>query len=760
MIKSLVLIFSLSLLFVSQFTYSGEIKANKQDEISIDNTNVSEKLNPELAEVFDITINNSWTFSTLTFSDKENYYIENRYLPSDLLGIINDKYFTYIADKKYLKLNKSILLEENLDYLRLKFKLNEDYFISQDVLTKKEKKRESHPIDSAFINYDLNIPLEDPSYSRGFFDMTYASTDNWKIKNSYLWDSKEFIRLSTYWTKGFEKGVQLTLGDTSTTTTGNFGSSNIFGVKYSTAYFTQSSAVLDSLPVLTLNGFAENPTKLDLYINNQKVQQSEIEAGRYNLKIPYKTSGYGLAEAYVYDITGKPVVVSIPFYNSMEMLKPGVQEYEVSAGVMRQNFGIDDFDYSNYAASGIYKRGITDWYTQDIFAQYSDLYWSSSWNGHFTPIKMLGIIHAGYSLNSENQSLYRFGIDRASQSFSLGFDIKKSSGNDFFCYGYYITCIKSETRFYAGGGLPYKLGSLNFNYIERDEINELTKIKNLQYVKQLNSIFGLFASYNEVSGNQKNKTGYIGLSVNLGGISSNSSITKSANDTSYQVGIYKSEDNKHPEYGYGSLTLNKSTSAESANFYYGSRLDHFNYQLNVFKNKTDTLSNLNVAGGLVYIHEENFLEFTKPIQSGIAFVKIKNLKEPIRIDHENRFSGYTDSKGRYLIPTAVALNNERVTIDINNLPVGVTMENYKAEYFVPSSGAVRVDFVAKPLPFVITIKGVSSGMMFNIDEDYFVIGDNGEASVDKEGKAIIPLSKDKNCEINIVQTQKEYSCIN
>ena len=91
---------------------------------------------------------------------------------------------------------------------------------------------------------------------------------------------------------------------------------------------------------------------------------------------------------------------------------------------------------------------------------------------------------------------------------------------------------------------------------------------------------------------------------------------------------------------------------------------------------------------------------------------------------------------------------------------GVTIDNHKQSYFVPYSGAVKVNFKAKKLPYVIYIDNVSSGTMFNIDDEYYVVGDKGETSIDTECEINIQLNKKESCKLILTEIQKKYDCKN
>lgn len=722
------------------------------------------------SEIYDVTLNNNWKFSGLITFDKDNFFIPLKYLPSEVLGNLTESNMVE-QNGRSLRVARILANKIDSDNLVLTANLSEAYFKTQLVSTDALKQKQSTPINALFMNYDLNIPLEAIGDMRGTFDFNWASKNNWVAKSGLLWDGSKAILLNSSWQKQYDDKSLLVFGDTSSNTISGFNSLNFLGFRYASAYYNSPAYINGVLPTIPISGFAVNPSKLDLYLNNQLIQSSEINSGKYNLNYPLQRQGYGLAQAFVYDLTGKPVVVSVPFYGNNEVIKAGEHAYDVSGGMIRKNFGTDSFNYESFVVNGLYKRGITEGYTQDFFAQYSPIYSVVSTKAHWIPHPQVGVLHLGYSHNSLNQKLVSLGMERSTPSFSFGGSIDKSSS---FCYGFDQACVKKQVQFYTGIPLPAQLGTVTANYVSRENNLGKNDILGLQWNKQLTSNINLFANVSKTkntntsaiiaSNNNSGLSFYVGLSINLGGgVYSNTSVSKAPGvGTNIQEGLFVSERLDRPELGYGSLTYSKNAQQQeqTANVYYGAKLKNFSYQINGYKDNKNTNLTANITGAAAYIPEENYLSFNRQMQNGLAFVKVENLEVPAPILHENKLSGYTDNKGRYMVPDAIALNTETINIDINKLPKNITIEEYKKEYYVPFSGAVRVDFKAKPLPYVVNIKGIKSGAIFNIGKDYYVVGENGQTSIDANGKASIPMDNGGVCELDFINTQKEYNCEN
>lgn len=752
---------------------SNDSPALKKDEKAVANPDIQQVAKNAVftnnTDIYEVTINENWAFSGLIKMENQKVYIPLKFLPSDLLGniIINDKNTQMVKNEKNLVLPSTFVKKRDDEALVLSINLTEDFFKSQTLSVDRNKKLDSHPISAFYTNYSLSMDDTGMKSLRGTFNTVWASKDNWLFKNGIYWDGDKWVRLNSTWQKTFTNLSGLSVGDVTDTSLTGFGSISALGFKYSTPYFNSSSSMSQILPTIPVSGFAVTPSKMDLFLNSQLIQQKEISSGRYSIDVPYQSQGYGVFQAYVYDINGKPNIVSVPFYSNNEVIKKGANEYSVTGGFIRKDSTSSSNNYDKPYVSGIYKGGITNNWTQDLYFQYSSYYSAVSGLAHVIPYAPLGMFNLGYSKNSQNQSLYKLGWERSGSAFSVGGEIQKAQNKDSgFCLGYGQACISEQKTAFIGASLPHGWGGLNLSYVDRSTPTGENKITTLQWNKQVNKYINIFSSLsnshsiNYGNAPTNNKVFYIGLSLNFDGhFYTNSSYTQDKNGgPSYQQSFYKGEDPKHPEYGYGSVTINKTAQSQTENLYYGARLNNFSYNINSYKDDKGVRTNLGLDGAFSYIPEENYFKFTKSMNGGLVFVKVENLTIPAEISHENRFAGMSDSQGRFLVSDAVALNNENVSIDINKLPKSITLEENKKQFYIPFSGAVRVDFKSKPLPYIVKIKGAPTGAIFELNKEFYVIGDKGNVSVESEGNTQIPMDNGAVCNLHIMKKQKEYMC--
>ncbi len=70
---------------------------------------------------------------------------------------------------------------------------------------------------------------------------------------------------------------------------------------------------------------------------------------------PFRISGLpvpgesGTARVVVRDVSGRETVTSVPFFTSPKLLATGQVDFSLDGGLPRQNYAVENFDYSRQA---------------------------------------------------------------------------------------------------------------------------------------------------------------------------------------------------------------------------------------------------------------------------------------------------------------------------------------------------------------------------------------------------------------------------
>lgn len=726
----------------------------------------------KMREVFSITLNNNWIVSAMAIVLEDNdVLIEIRYLDSDVLSAIKQETYREIDGKKYLIIDAKQIDVFDEENLTIEATLPPSIYHPNKIDLNNSKKPKGEPVSAAYVNYSITADPNDFQNTMGAaFNLNYAHKSNWLLRNDFSWDreNKKLWRNSSTFIKEFDNKYQLIAGDTFGAGFNEFTSINFFGGRLTSPYYTNRAYNDNVIPTIDVNGYSVNPGKLDIFLNDKLYQSTNVAAGQYNITVPkLESTGAGILKAVTYDKTGKPIIVEIPFFADSTILKKGAFEYDISAGFLKDTSKLSQFSYSkDMIFNGLMTYGVTENYTQELYLTTSKYYTALGGNTNFVPNSKIGKLSFQWGLNSYSQKYGSFQMSKSiGDSFSMGLKYSRAIGSDSFCFGYTsYTCMKSNMSVFSSWNLPKNLGSLNLNYMNQTSPYDFNKFVSLQYNKQFTQNLSFSASIGEGSSSfmkEKNKSVFFGLNYSFGTGSSSVSSQSSGASTRYQTNLTFNESSSKPWLGYGNISHNRNASgggSGSTTVFYGANLNKLSYGINAMQQDGQMAYNGNVSGGIYYVPGDNKLGLSKNITSGLAVVEVKNAVGPVGIEHENKLSGFTDSSGFYVVPNITPHNNETISIDINKLPENMIVNEFTKNYQVPANGAIRINFSARPYPYLVRIYGLETGTLISVGDDFYVVGNKGRTTIEQEGSAKIEYKPSVFCELDFKKSQKEYYC--
>lgn len=126
---------------------------------------------------------------------------------------------------------------------------------------------------------------------------------------------------------------------------------------------------LVTFPVPTLGGSVAVPSTVDVLVNGTRLLSQPLQPGPFVIpQIPVVT-GAGQVSMTVTNALGQQVTTTLPFYASTALLARGLQSYSFQAGWVRRAWGLVSNDYGPPAASGSWRRGVSDRLTVDAHAE-------------------------------------------------------------------------------------------------------------------------------------------------------------------------------------------------------------------------------------------------------------------------------------------------------------------------------------------------------------------------------------------------------
>jgi outer membrane usher protein len=248
-------------------------------------------------------------------------------------------------------------------------------FAATQMTQEKSKRPVVSPVlPSLFLNYDTNYQTSTQNsavFSKNLGVLSEIGASNsWGVLTSsqvgqnlthepYAGTQNGWVRLETTFTRDYPDDNQtLRLGDTSTSA-GMWGRSVYFGgVQFGSNFGLTPGFITNPIPVLS--GIATAPSTVEMYVNNVLRQTSNVPTGPFALNGSPMLTGSGDVSIVTQDMLGRQTVVSQSFFVSTLLLAKGLDDWNINAGKLRNNLGIDSANYGPAFVSGSWHHGYSN----------------------------------------------------------------------------------------------------------------------------------------------------------------------------------------------------------------------------------------------------------------------------------------------------------------------------------------------------------------------------------------------------------------
>ncbi|MFO1418474.1 MAG: fimbria/pilus outer membrane usher protein [Methylotetracoccus sp.] len=229
---------------------------------------------------------------------------------------------------------------------------------------------------AGFLNYDFNVEHTSTSdFQAGALELGISTpyglgTTAAIARRLSTRESSEFqfTRLYTTWLN--DNPAEMTtflLGDNITRPWQRGFGVRFAGIQYTRDFGTQPRFI--RFPLQTVLGDVPTSSLLDVYVNNNQVDQRQVPAGPFTIKDLPVVSGAGEIRVVSTDLLGRRQEIVQPFYLARTMLKEGLTDFSYEAGFLRRNYGTESYTYGAPFGSATYRQGITSWFTGEANAQ-------------------------------------------------------------------------------------------------------------------------------------------------------------------------------------------------------------------------------------------------------------------------------------------------------------------------------------------------------------------------------------------------------
>src|SRR5215469_2251182 len=219
------------------------------------------------------------------------------------------------------------------------------------------------------LNYDLyGIHGEDGTSTASAYTELRAFAQNFLFSSTSLlqaaqssdgWQNHS-VRLDTTLSESFpEQMLTLNVGDTLTAATSWSQSTRIGGVQFGTNCALQPYRVTTPMPQFF--GQAALPSQLELYIDGVKQYTGNVPSGPFQLNAVPGINGAGNAQIVLTNALGQATSLNFSLYNTPQLLQKGLADWSVELGAVRENYGLESFDYGHDPmGSATWRYGLTN----------------------------------------------------------------------------------------------------------------------------------------------------------------------------------------------------------------------------------------------------------------------------------------------------------------------------------------------------------------------------------------------------------------
>lgn len=231
--------------------------------------------------------------------------------------------------------------------------------------------------DGLVLNYDLFAHGQGSSWSAaGWGELRTVGLLHGVLSHSFVArhaagpaKQRPYLRLDSSWRADFPDDLlTLELGDTFTSGPAWTRQARIGGITLKRNFSLRPEVPIAPFPLLT--GEAVLPSTVELFIDGVRQSAHEVPAGNFQIDGATRLSGRGKAEIQVRDMLGQVRSTTVDFYGTPSLLRAGLSEWSLHAGLPRRAYGIrsDAYD-SRPLLSGAGRLGLDDRLTLEGMVQ-------------------------------------------------------------------------------------------------------------------------------------------------------------------------------------------------------------------------------------------------------------------------------------------------------------------------------------------------------------------------------------------------------
>lgn len=514
------------------------------------------------------------------------------------------------------------------------------------------------------------------------------------------WDSRT-IRLDTSWSQSFpDKLITVRAGDILTGALSWTRSTRLGGLQIGSNFDLQPYMTTTPLPAFF--GSATLPSAVELYVNGLKQYSGEVPAGPFELNTAPSISGAGNAQLVLTDALGQSSTVNFSLYDTHRLLQPGLSDWSIELGTVRENYGVKSFAYGNdIAVSGTWRYGVNNRFTAETHAEATKDLANAGVGGTWVlggPGGVLFASLAGSETQGRSGMQYSGSYSWNNRRFNIGLNTLGTSGDYRDVATQYGSSAIRQSNQISTGYSTQSLGSFGVSYNEVDYAEDDTaKFASAYWSKSFGRRFNLNVNLNQDINDSANNSASIGASFSLDrNISFNSSVQHTDSRDDFIADVSQSA----PSDGGLGWRAQARHSIDDSNNNSGG-LAELNYlgrygqvQAGVSSYDGDYATYASSTGSIVMMGGGLFA--ARQINDGFAVVSTDGIADvPVLL--QNNPIGTTNSRGLLLISPLNAYQDNKIGIDPMDLPADLRIDKVAAQATPTDRAGTVISFKLVPV---------------------------------------------------------------
>lgn len=599
----------------------------------------------------------------------------------------------------------------------------------------------------ALLNYDLYASQQDGAGNLtattelrlfGIGDGVFSNTAVARAYRARGEDWRgETVRLDSNWQLSLpESAVTVIVGDTFSGFLNWTRTVRLGGIQIGRNFALQPYRITAPLPAFL--GEVVVPSSVDLYVNGLKQYSGAVPVGPFQLAAVPGVTGAGNAQVVITDAFGRTRTLDFQFYATQQLLAKGLSDWSVSAGVVREDYGVRSFSYGNEPiASGNFRYGISDRFTVEAHAEAGGELANAGAGGLWL-LGRVGVLSGSYArseLDGQSGSQTAIAYTWNNGRFNFSADSQRTHGDYRDIASLYGPLPPQVSERVLAGIATPSIGNFSASYVRLSYPESATsRYAGAYWSQSFLRGWSAHLSLNQNLDDERDRSLYMGVSVAL--------------DRDHQASVSMQRNGGRDN---GVLDVSRPVPGEGG---YGWRLqarggddgggglaeggwinDVGRYGLGVANFGGDNYGYANASGALVMMGGHVFA--SRNISDAFAVISTDGIAGvPVKL--ENRLIGHTDEDGMLLVTPLNAWQRNKLSIDPMDLPANVRIADVDLLATPRDRSGARVRFAITPVRAAVVVLNDEAGQPLPLGSEVQLEGaTDSQAMVGYDGEAYV-----------------------